>query len=147
MSYANNITRLAELAARDYLRTCISGIASEFIYGGFDDDQLATPRVVCTCNQADAEGPADEGVWACRMEIRAISNADDRTEDEHHVFAGEIFSQFMVGRTSTADRITAALSDFDCQDVLAIGQRKSLEERRWISILEIKMVCAGSVLA
>lgn len=147
MSFANNITRLVEIAARDYLRTCISGIDSASIYGGFDDDRLiATPRVVCTCNQADAEGPADEGVWACRLEIRAISNADDRTEDEHHLFAGEVFSQLMVGRADTAARITAALLDFDCQDILAISQRKSLEERRWVSILEMKLVCSGSTL-
>ncbi len=150
MSFANNITRLCEIAARDYLRSAgLTVVQSSSIVAGFDDDsagELPTPRIVCTCNQSEAEGPADDGVWACRLEVRAISNADDVTEEDHHTFAGEVFSQFMIGRFATAAAITAALSNFDCQDVWPLAQSKAIEERRWISTFEVKLVCAGKTL-
>ena len=148
MSYANNITRLCEMAARDYLiSVALSGIDPNSIFAGFDaSENLPTPRLVCTCNAADTEGPEDDAVWACQLQIKAVSNADDVTEDDHHEFAGEAFAAFMIGRLQTADAISAAATGFNCQDVLPQSQSKSVEERRWESVFVLKLVCCGSDL-
>ncbi len=145
MSYANNITRLCELAARQYLKSVgISSIIPQSILGGFDDDDVPTPRVCCTCNQAEPDGPQDEGVWACSLEVKVVSNCDDKTEDEHHQLAGEVFSTFMAGRTITADALSAAYPDWDCADIYPTGQTKDIQERRWVSVLTLRVVCSGS---
>jgi len=148
MSYANNITRLVELASRDYLRSAgLSQPESASILGGFDDDDLPTPRVVLTCNNAEPDGNADNAVWSCTLEVKVISQCDDKTEDEHHELAGEVFSQFMIGRTETSDALSAAYSGFLCQDILPAGQSKSIEERRWVSVLTLRVICNGSDLS
>ncbi len=142
---ANNITRLVELAARAYLKAAIPDeMAVASIHGGFDDDEIPTPRVVCTCNQAEPDGNADNAVWACSLEIKVVNNADDKNETEHHDTAGAIFAYFMVGRYTTAQALADAYDGFDCQDILPTGQTKDIVERRWVSVLTMRVVCSGA---
>lgn len=149
MPHANHICRLCELACQAYARSvAYSVIANDKILCGFDDeDSMPTPRVILNCDNAEPDGHADDAVWAVTLEVQVISNADDRTKGEHHEFAGEIFSQFMVGRYRVPDLITnAALAagiNFFCQDILPASQLTVIQERKWVSSLVFRVVCCG----
>lgn len=108
---------------------------------------MPTPRVILNCDNAEPDGHADDSVWAVTLEIQAISNADDRTKAQHHEFAGEIFSQFMVGRYALPDMITsAALAsgiNLFVQDILPASQLTVIQDRKWLSSLVMRVACCG----
>lgn len=140
----NNITRTCELAAQAYLRTVgLSGLANASILAGFDDGVLVTPRVVCVSNRAGMDGPADDAVWNCELEIHVVSNADSRTQEQHHEMATEVFAQFFQGRTATAEALNTATDNFGCQDILPTGQSKEVRDREWRSICVFSVKCCG----
>ncbi len=159
MSQSNGyITRLCELAFQAYARSIGFGvIPNASILAGFDDleqeRKLMTPRLVFNCDTAEPEANFDELVWNAQLEIQCVSNCDDTSKEEHHDFAAEVFSQFMVGRYTLPDLVTAAAAaasvSFFCQDVLYANQIKTVSERRWISSLILKVSCcsAGTVVA
>lgn len=149
MIFANHICRLCELGCQAYARSiAYSVIENAKILCGFDDeDTMPTPRVVLNCDNAEPDGHADDAVWAVTLEIQCVSNCDDRSKAEHHEFAGEIFSQFMIGRYVVPDAITnAALAagvNLFVQDILPTGQLTVIQERKWISSLVMRVVCCG----
>lgn len=149
MPHANHIARLCELGCQAYARSVgYTVIDNAFILAGFDDeDRMPTPRVILNCDNAEPDGHADDAVWAVTLEIQAVSNCDDRTKGEHHEFAGEIFSQFMVGRYALPDMITsAALAagiNLFVQDILPASQLTVIQERKWVSSLVMRVICCG----
>ncbi len=152
MSASNGyITRLCELAFQAYGRSVGLGvIPNASILAGFDDADIMTPRLIFNCDNAEPEGNWDEVVWNCQLEIQCVSNCDDTTKEAHHDFAAEVFSQFMVGRYTLPDLVTAAALannppvQFFCQDVLCGSQIKTVSERRWISSLILKVSCCSA---
>lgn len=143
-----NITRLCELAFQAYARSVGFGVlSSASMLAGFDDADIMTPRLVFNCDSAEPEGNWDELVWNAQLEIQCVSNCDDTSKERHHAFCNEVFSQFMVGRYTLPDLITAAATaagvEFFCQDILAGQQIKTISERRWISSLILKVSCCS----
>lgn len=151
-TYANNITRLCELAFRAYARGIgLTQLSSSSILAGFDDADIMTPRLVFNCDNAEPDGPADDATWACQLEVQCVSNADDRTADQHHDFASEVFSQFMTGRYETLpNAINAAAAaanpvvQFQVFDILPGSQAKTMQERRYLSSMVFKVICCGT---
>jgi hypothetical protein len=149
-TYSNNICRLCELAAQAYGKRVYEGIGQASVLAGFDDeDSIPTPRVVFNCDSAEPDGPADDAVWACQLEVQVVSNADDKTKDEHHDLASEVFSQFFIGRENTCDAINVAAREgnppvqFFCQDILPGNQAKTIQDRKWISSAFFRVICSG----
>ena len=149
-TYANNITRLCELAFQTYGKTVYQAIGVQSVLAGFDDEeQVPTPRVVFNCDSAEPEGPQDDAVWACVLEVQVVSKCDDRTKDEHHDLCSEVFSQFFVGRQNTCDFINLAARtasppvQFFCQDILPGNQTKTIIDRAWVSSALFRVICSG----
>ena len=151
-TYANNITRLCELAFREYARGLgLTQLSSSSILAGFDDADVMTPRLVFNCDSAEPDGPADDATWACQLEVQCVSNADDRTADQHHDFVSEVFSQMFIGRYEALPNVVNAAAaaanpviPFQMFDILPAGQAKSIAERRWLSSQVFRVICCGT---
>lgn len=147
-TYAANITRLCELAFQAYGRSAYTAVDSASVLAGFDDEeQVPTPRAVFNCDSAEPDGPADDFVFACQLEVQVVSQCDDKTKDEHHDLASEVFSQFAIGRDNTCNEINAAALaagiQFFCQDILPAQQAKTIQDRKWISSAFYRVICSG----
>ncbi len=148
MAFANNITRLCELAFREYAKSIgLANIPAASIFAGFDDETTVTPRIVFNCDQAEPDAPLDTGCWICTLEIQCTSSRDDYSPDDHHALAGEVFSQFMTGRYSVNQDITAAAwaanIGFNVDDILAGTQAKATKEREAYSSMAFQVKCFG----
>lgn len=153
MSYGNNITRSCELAFQAYARGIgYTLIQPENILAGLDDeDRVPTPRLVFVCQDAQLDGPQDDAVWDCRLEIQYVSNADKpgNGKQAHYNAAAELFSQFHVGRYALPDAINAAAAannpplPFQLQDIQLEGQSTTIEGRTWVSTLTVRAICCG----
>ena len=149
---ANNITRLCELAAKAHAVTSgLTLIANNRIFAGFDDeDKMPAPRVVIACEYAEPDGPGDDATWACTLEIQCVSVCDDTRAQAHHEFCSEVFSQFMTGRYSLPEAITAAAAaanpvvPFSCFDILPTNQASRIIERHWFSSMFFRVICCGT---
>ena len=154
----SSICRLCELGFQAYARSVGFGvIPNASILAGFDDleheRKLMTPRLVFNCDTAEPEANWDDIVWSCQLEVQCVSNCDDTAKGDHQDFCDEVFSQFKVGRYTLPELITTAAAAnnppvrFFCQDVLYLNEIKTVQERRWISSLILKVSCcsAGTV--
>jgi len=150
-TFSNNICRLCELAFQAYGKTQVENIAPASVLAGFDDeDQVPTPRVVYNCDSAEPDGPPDDAVWACQLEVQVVSNCDDKTKDEHHDLCSEVFSRYFVGRENTCDAINVAAREANpavrifVQDILPGSQAKTIQDRKWVSSAFFRVICSGT---
>ena len=150
----SSICRLCELGFQAYARSVGFGvIPNASILAGFDDleheRKLMTPRLVFNCDTAEPEANWDDIVWSCQLEVQCVSNCDDTAKGDHQDFCDEVFSQFKVGRYTLPELITTAAAAnnppvrFFCQDVLYLNEIKTVQERRWISSLILKVSCCS----
>ncbi len=127
----------------------MANIAQSSILAGFDEADIMTPRLVFNCDSAEPDPPIDDGNWICQLEIQVVSSRDDRTPDQHHDFASEVFSQFMVGRYTLPDLITTAAAGasppipFQVWDILPGSQAKMTQERKMHSSMILRVSCCG----
>jgi len=142
MAWANNITQKVMQAARALLASSgVAGIPASSIYCGIDDEQLANPRVVCLCSEANVTAAPFSGNWTCKLDILVRTNADDTSPDSHFDVAGDVFSKFFS--TTTASDLSGALSDFHVFLVVPQRQTYGREDRSWVSIITLTIECCG----
>lgn len=152
---ANNITRLCELAFKEYARGIgMPLITTASIIAGFDDEEhMPTPRVVFACENAEPDGPADDFVWACVLEVQCVANCDDRSSESQHNLAGQVFSQLALGRYQMPDLVNAAAAagdapiPFQCMDIMPTGQASVRRERKYYSSMFFRVICIGTPAA
>lgn len=148
MGYANNITRLCEVAFQAYARSIgLARTPSASIFAGFDEETIVCPRIVFNCDSAEPDGNPDDGNWACQLEVQCTSSRDDTSPNKHHTFASEVFSQLMVGRYTVPTLVTTAAGNagipFTVDDILPVQQAKATKDREAYSSMMFRVVGFG----
>lgn len=148
-----NITQQAQKAWAAYLKSLtLDSVESGQIYRGIEgaitsesDEQPQTrllPCVIVECRKAVESAPFT-GNWTADVIIKVRSNADDTTEDEHHDFASEVFSNCwqsnIVSDLNNQDNFTV-------QQVRAKEQGYDLIDRSWESYIAFEVECCASKL-
>lgn len=148
-----NITQQAQKAFCAYLKgLTLDAIESSSIYRGIENstksesedppESRVLPCVIIECNRA-TESLQDSGNWTARVRVVCRSNADDTTEDEHHDFASEIFSNVFHAEIKTD---LNSQDDFTVLQVRADEQGYDLEDRSWVSYMIMAVECCASDL-
>jgi hypothetical protein len=148
-----NITQQAQKAYCAFLKTLtLDSVPSSQIYRGIENstksesedepERRLLPCVIVECKRA-SESLQDSGNWTASVRIMCRSNADDTTEDEHHEFASEIFSNVFYADSKTD---LNSQDDFTVLQVRAQEQGYDLEDRSWVSYMEMAVECCASDL-
>ena len=137
---ANNITQTLELAVQAYL---VSKGIDTLINVGLTKSEDAPQIIKVVCQDATNEEPYD-GNWQCRLRVEVESNCDDYTEAEHKDAAAEVYESFFSA--TVADDLSAAYASFAAQEVIPTKQGYMLQDRKWVSYLEVDVNCCGSDL-
>lgn len=134
--YRNNITQLTQLALRDYIRgQPLSFVTSASIVAGISAQTEVRPLIVTLAKSAETGTDVFDGNWAVSSDVILRENADDTTEDDHHAHAGELFSVFLGEPRATADLISAAYAEYQCEFLVPKSQGWDIEARSWVSFM------------
>lgn len=145
-----NISQLTSKAIIAYLTSQSLTLVSNLYRGieGSDTSALTTeeakrqlPCVIADCSISDF-GTFESGNWWVDARVRVLTNADDNTEDEHHLICQQVFGKFMTS-TIVAD-LSAALANFTALQVLHSGQGSTQNERHWESFISLRIYAAPS---
>jgi hypothetical protein len=111
----------------------------------FCPDALTGNHIIFTAEEANPEEIFD-GNWTLRLRMEVVSDADGFTQVQHRERFGEAVSWFMTDPKTDAiwDKLNAAHASLTIQYLMPRRQSKRIDGRKWISIQEFELKCAGT---
>lgn len=152
-SYVGHINYAVEQAVVTYLRSyTLAGVNLQQIYAGMtkgdtdlyegaaasDEPGTQFPCVRVIADNWETFAEPDQGVYRVNVRVEFCSNADDTYAYQHNEAAGEIFDAFT--QTGVTTLISDSLTDFTVQFMRRMGGGYRIEDRAWVSFLNIEMI-------
>jgi len=123
-------------------RLAAASIAGLNQYAGHNSAEMALPWCSVHARQGD-EFPVGSANYRVHVEITVAGSADDGTpETTHKTFVGKVRDALLVA-TLPGD-LSAAVADFTCPDAWAGPVETRVEDRRFLSTLEITIIAANA---
>ena len=119
----------------------LSGVA---VNTGTDEADLAVPYVICSCNGSSGEMVPFSGNFKMNAAVKIVSSADDSTRAEHDARMYSVYDALIAD--GIAATLTAAVTDFHVFNVAFVRISEDVEDRKFISMLEMEVVCCGTDL-
>lgn len=113
------------------------------VFAGLSNDDKVTPRVIVTATGGD-EMPQGSGNFRLTLTVMVISNADDKTIQEHRTLCSTLLGVMMEDDIAT--QLSSAESDFHCFGFFYRNCREQVEDWAWVTEFSTGLYCAGLAL-
>jgi hypothetical protein len=126
-----------EAAAKAVIEAAQSDVT---VFTGVSADEKVTPRVTVTA-QSGNETPQGSGNFTMHLMIEVRSNADDKGVDEHRAYCRTVLGE--MSREDIADLLSQSEDDFHAFGFTNRSCGESVDDRGWVTVLEMDVYCAG----